>query len=150
MIHSRRHFLTLIGIAGAAALAAPVFADQPDVRDWRFGVWTITGRCGVRHGQKYYWCRCDCGADRAVGLRQVLSLDALSCSHVRHRGLFCISPDAVRCQNCGNARRFFFNGDGMRIWRCGNCEEADVRAWLRREYGETSSVQFAANMKGQS
>jgi hypothetical protein len=53
----------------------------------------------------------------------------------------------VICQNCGEHRRFFLNGDGFRILRCGNCEEADVRAWLRREYGEASSVQFAANIK---
>ena len=156
---NRRNFLKFIVIGGAAALAAPVLLakSQPDVRGWRFGVWTIVKRYGFCHvnpdatlskrGQKYYWCRCDCGAERVVGLNELLSVDALSCAHVRHRGFFCISPDAIHCQSCGGHRRFFFNGDGFRIWRCGNCEEADIRAYLRREYGETSSVQFTANMR---
>jgi len=66
----------------------------------------------------------------------------------RSRGIHCcISPNSVICKNCGEHRRFFFNSDGMRIWRCGNCEEADIRAYLRREYGPASSVQFMANMK---
>jgi len=141
----RRSFLKLIGIGGVA-LAVPGFASHPGVRGWRFGVWTITDRYGVRHGQNYYWCRCDCGAERVVGLNQLLSVDALSCDHVRHRGFFSINPDAVICQNCGERRRFFFNGDGFRIWRCGNCEQADIRAYLRRDYGPGSSVQFIANM----
>src|SRR5712664_226047 len=143
---NRRHFLQLIGIGGAAALAPTMFA-KPDVRGWRFGVWTITDRYGVRHGHNYYWCRCDCGAERVVGLNKLLGVDALSCAHVRHRGFFAISPDAMICQNCGGHRRFFFNGDGFRIWRCGNCEEADIRAYLRRDYGPASSIQFSANMQ---
>ncbi len=127
----RRTFLRLIGVGGVV-LAVWGFTSQPDVRGWRFGVWTITGRYGVRHGQNYYWCRCDCGAERVVSLSQLLSMDALSCDHVRCRALYYINPNAVYCQNCGENRRFFFNGDGMRIWRCGNCEEADIRAYLRR------------------
>jgi hypothetical protein len=146
---NRRIFLKLIGIGGAAALVPTMLFAEPeiDVRGWRFGVWELIDHYGVRHGQKYYWCRCDCGAERVVGLNQLLSVDALSCAHARHRGFFPINPDALICQNCHEHRRFFFNGDGMRIWRCGNCEEADIRASLRREYGEASSVQFTANMK---
>jgi len=138
---NRRTFLKLIGIGGAASLAVPAFADQPDVRGWRFGVWELQNCCG----EKCYWARCDCGAEQTVGLDELLGIDALSCAHIRHRGFFCISPDAIYCQNCGGARKFFFNGDGFRIWRCGNCEEADIRAYLRREYGESSSVQFTSN-----
>ncbi len=156
---NRRNFLKFIGIGGAASLTAPVlfFEPRPDVRGWRFGVWQIIDRYGMCHvnpdatlskrGQECFWCRCDCGAERVISLNELLSVDALSCAHVRHRGFFCINPDAMHCQNCGDARRFFFNGDGMRIWRCGNCEEADVRAWLRREYGQTSSFQFTASMR---
>ena len=140
---NRRTFLKLIGIGGAAALAPTVMFAKPDVRGWRFGVWELQ----YRYGEKCYWAHCDCGAERAVGLDELLSIDALSCAHVRHRGFFSISSDAMHCQHCGDARRFFFNGDGFRIWRCGHCEEADIRAYLRREYGETSSVQFTANMK---
>jgi hypothetical protein len=33
----------------------------------------------------------------------------------------------------------------MRIWRC-ECEEGDIRAFLRYEYGEASSIRFNANM----
>ena len=148
MSHSRRNFLKLISICGAAALAPPVLFAEPkiDVRGWRFGVWELIDHYGIRYGQKYYSCRCDCGAERVVGLNELLSVDALSCAHVRHRGFFCISPDAIHCQSCGGHRRFFFNGDGFRTWRCGNCEEADIRAYLRREY-EPSSVQFAASMR---
>jgi len=140
---NRRTFLKLVSIGGAASLAVPVFADQPDVRGWRFGVWELQNCCG----EKCYWARCDCGAEQTVGLDELLGIDALSCAHVRHRGFFCISSDAMHCQHCGDARRFFFNGDGFRIWRCGNCEEADIRAYLRREYGQPSSVQFAASMR---
>jgi len=149
MIHSRRTFLKFIGIAGAAALAPTVFAEpEIDVRGWRFGVWELIDHYGIRHGQKYYFCRCDCGAERVVGLNQLLSMDALSCDHVRHRGLFCISPDAMICQDCGERRRFFFNGDGLGIWRCSSwCEAGDVYAFLRPDYGPASSVQFAAIMK---
>jgi hypothetical protein len=143
----RRSFLKLLGVGGAAALAPTALFAKPDVRGWRFGVWTITDRYEVRHEQNYYWCRCDCGARRVVGLNQLLSMDALSCSHVRARGVFSINPEAVVCQSCGGHRRFFFNGDGFRIWRCGNCEEADIRAYLRREYGPATSVQFTANME---
>jgi hypothetical protein len=53
----------------------------------------------------------------------------------------------VICQNCHEHGRFFFNGDGMRTWRCGDFEEADIRSYLRRDYGPASPVQFAANMK---
>jgi hypothetical protein len=142
---NRRNFLKLIGIGGAAKLApAALFAESEiDVRGWRFGVWELQYNISPRN----YWARCDCGAERAVGMDKLLSMDALSCDHVRHRGFFSISPDAVICQNCGERRRFFFNGDGFRIWRCGNCEEADIRAYLRREYGDTSSIQFTANMR---
>ena len=138
---NRRKFLKLIGIGGAAALAPTVMFATPDVRSWRFGVWELQ----YCWREKCYWARCDCGAEQAVGLDELLGIDALSCAHVRHRGFFCISPDAMHCQNCGDARRFFFNGDGFRIWRCGRCEEADVRAYLRRDYGPTSSVQFLLN-----
>ena len=141
-------------------LAAPAvlfFEPRPDVRGWRFGVWTIVNRYGTchvnpdatlsRHGQKYYWCRCDCGAERVVGLKELLSVDALSCGHVRRRGFFSISPDAMYCQSCGGHRRFFFNGHGFRIFRCGRDEKGDIRAWLRYEYGPASSAQFAASMR---
>jgi hypothetical protein len=93
---SRRQSLKLASVGGAATLAAPamLLADpQPDVRVWRFGVWEIIDRYDLRHGQKYYSCRCDCGEERVVGLNQLLSTDALSCDHKRPRGLFCISPD---------------------------------------------------------
>ena len=139
---NRRTFLKIIGIGGAASLAIPVFADQPDVKGWRFGVWELQYRYGEN-----YWARCDCGTEQAVGLDELLGIDALSCAHVRHRGFFSINPDAMICQSCGGHRRFFFNGDGLRIWRCGNCEEADIRAYLRREYGPASSVQFTANVR---
>src|SRR5437899_3112991 len=144
---NRRTFLRLIGIYGAAALAPTALFAKPDVSGWRFGVWTILNRYAIRNGQQYYWCRCDCGADRVVGLHQLLSIDALSCDHIRCRGVFSIRPGAMYCQNCGGHRRFFFNGDGLRIWRCGNCEEADIRAYLRCDYGPATSVQFLANMR---
>lgn len=144
---NRRNFLKLVSIGGVTTALAPTLFAEPeiDVRGWRFGVWTITDRYGVRHGQNYYWCCCDCGAERVVGQNQLLSIDALSCAHVRHRGFFSITPDAMICQNCGENRRFFFNGDGFRIWRCGNCEQDDIRAYLRRDYGPASSVQFTLN-----
>lgn len=64
--------------------------------------------------------------------------------------MFCpINPEHIYCQNCAKHRRFFFNRDGFRIWRCGNCEEADIRAYLRREYDERSSIQFLANVEKQ-
>ena len=89
-----------------------------------------------------YWARCHCGDKGIVGLNQLLGIDALSCAHARARGFFCLSPESLYCQNCGEHWRFFFNGDGMRTWRCGNCEQADIRAYLRREYDERSSIQF--------
>lgn len=147
---NRRIFLKVLGISGAAALAPTILFSEPeiDVRGWRFGVWELIGHYGIRHEEKFYWCRCDCSAESAVGLDHLLSVDALSCAHRRRSGFFCVSsPDAMTCQNCGNARRFFFNGDGLRIWRCGDCEEADIRSYLRREYDEGSSIQFTANMK---
>ncbi len=143
---NRRGFVKLV-IGTAACVAAPgmIFAES-DVRGWRFGVWELIDHYGTRHGQKYYWCRCDCGAERAVGLNQLLSIDALSCDHVRHRGFFSINPEHLYCV-CGEKRRFFFNGDGLRIWRCSSwCEAGDVYAFLRRDYGPASSVHFTANM----
>jgi hypothetical protein len=137
----RRTFPKHIG--GAALI--PIFADQ-EVRGWRFGVWTIIERMNFAGAKGYYWCRCDCGAERVVSLNHLLSVDALSCDHVRVRGFFPVDSDALICRNCEAHRRFFFNGDGFRIWRCGNCEEADIRAYLRREYGPVTSVQFMANM----
>ena len=112
------------------------------VKRWR----PKLGQKGFRRSYSYYWCRCDCGAEQAIRLDRLLGVDALSCAHVQHRGFFCVSPDTIYCQNCGGRRRFFFNGQGFRIFRCGNCEEADIRAWLRYEYGPTSSIQFTANM----
>src|SRR5258708_37636798 len=109
---NRRHFLKLIGIGGTAAFAPLSMFAQSDVYGWRFGVWTLQEHYGVRHGQKYYWCRCDCGAERAVGLNQLLSMDALSCDHVRVRGYFCLGPNAPYCQRCGEHRRVYFPGDG--------------------------------------
>jgi hypothetical protein len=146
---NRRTFLKFIGVGGAAVLvpSALLAAPEMDVRGWRFGVWELIDHCGIRNGQKYYWCRCDCGAERVVGLRQLLSMDALSCDHPPLRqGRAYPSPDSMICRGCGRHRRFFRNGQGMRIWRC-ECEEGDIRAWLRYEYGPASSVQFAANMK---
>lgn len=140
-MNRREFFKLVIETAAYAASPAMLFAES-DVRGWRFGVWELQ----YRHGENY-WARCDCGREQAVGLNKLLSMDALSCDHVRHRGFFCLSPYSLICQNCGGHRRFFFNGDGFRLWRCGNCEEADIRAYLRREYGETSSIQFTANMK---
>jgi hypothetical protein len=138
----RDFFKLIIGTAGFAATPAMLFAES-DVRGWRFGVWEL--QC--RYGEKY-WARCDCGREQAVGLDKLLSVDALSCGHVRHRGYFPMGPDAVTCQNCGEHRRFFFNGDGLRIWRCSSwCEAGDVYAFLRREYGPATSIQFRANMK---
>jgi hypothetical protein len=139
----RRDFLELIGIGGAAALAPSSLFAQSDVYGWRFGVFMLLSRYGSK-----YLCRCDCGTEQIVSLDHLLSIDALSCDHVRHRGFFSINPDAVYCQNCGERRRFFFNGRGFRIWRCGNCEEADIRAYLHRDYGPATSIQFTANMRG--
>jgi len=87
---NRRNFLKLIGIGGTAALAVPVFADQPNVCGWRFGVWELQYIIYPRN----YWARCDCGAEQEVGLDKLLSMDALSCDHVRVRGYFCLGPDA--------------------------------------------------------
>ena len=140
---NRRTFLKLISIGGAAALSPAALFAKSDVCGWRFGVWELQYCISPRN----YWARCDCGAAQAVGLDELLGMDALSCDHVRHRGFFSINPDAMICQSCGGHRRFFFNGDGFRIWRCGNCEQADIRAYVRREYSEASSVQFTANMK---
>jgi len=142
---NRRSFLKFIGVGGAV-LAAPIFEPQADVRGWRFGVWTILSRYRIRNGQQYYWCRCDCEAERAVGLRQLLSVDALSCDHVRARGVFSINPEHVYCV-CGEKRRFFFNGRGFRIFRCGECEQGDIRAYLRYEYGPATSRQFLRNTR---
>jgi hypothetical protein len=138
-----RNFLKLIGIGGAASLAPTMPFAKPDVRGWRFGVWELQYIIYPRN----YWARCDCGAEQAVGLDDLLGIDALSCAHVHHRGFFCISPDAMHCHNCGGHRRMFFNGRGFRIWRCGNCEQGDIRAWLRYEYGPSTSVQFLENIK---
>ncbi len=139
---NRRHFLKLIGIGGTAALAVPVFADQPNVCGWRFGVWELQ----YRFGQNYS-ARCDRGTEQAVGLDKLLSMDALSCDHVRVRSFFSLGPDAPYCQSCGEHRRFYFRGDGLRTWRCSSwCEAGDVYAFLRYEYGPTTSVQFLANM----
>lgn len=146
---NRRTFLKFIGIGGVTALTPTVLFAEPkiDVRGWRFGVWELIDHYGIRHGQKYYWCRCDCGAERVVGLRQLLSMVALSCDHPPLRpGRAYPSPVSMICRGCGGHRRFFRNGQGMRIWRC-ECEEGDIRAWLRYECGPVSSVQFAANMK---
>jgi hypothetical protein len=140
---NRRKFLKLIGIGGAAALAPTTLFAKPNVRAWRFGVWELQYIISPRN----YWARCDCGREQAVSLDKLLSMDALSCDHVRHRGFFSINPDALYCQNCGEHRRFFFNGQGLRIWRCGNCEEGDIRAYLRYEYGPATSAQFTANMR---
>src|SRR5258706_12596116 len=98
---NRRNFLKLIGIGGTAALAVPVFADQPNVCGWRFGVWELQYRFG-----KDYWARCDCGTEQAVGLDELLGINALSCDHVRVRGYFCLGPGAMYCQSCGGNRRF--------------------------------------------
>ncbi len=94
-VSNRREFLRLLVGTAACAVTPTVLltAPQPDVRGWHFGVWTLQGHCGVRHGQKY-WCRCDCGAERVVSLSHLLSMDALSCDHVRVRGYFCLGPDA--------------------------------------------------------
>ena len=87
---NRRGFFKLVGIATAAYAAGPVMSfedSQPDVRGWRFGVWEIIERYGVRHGQKYYSCRCDCGEERVVGLNQLLSDDSQKCHHMKIREL---------------------------------------------------------------
>jgi len=154
MIRSRRSFLKLIGIGGAAAFAPSSLFAQSDVYGWRFGGWTLPTYYGTSHinpdtvAQKYYWCRCDCGAEQVVGLRKLLSMDALSCAHVRHRGYFCINGDAMYCQSCGGHRRFYFRGDGLRIWRCSSwCEAGDVYAFLRKGSSPESSIQFLANMR---
>jgi hypothetical protein len=140
-MNRREFFKLVIGTAAFTAAPAMLFA-RPDVRGWRFGVWELQYRYGEN-----FWARCDCGTEQEVSLERLLSVDGLSCDHVRHRGFFSIRPEALICQNCDEHRRFFFNGDGFRIWRCGNCEEADIRAYLRREYGPATSVQFTANMK---
>jgi len=155
---NRRTFLKLIGIGGAAALAPPSLFAHSDVYGWRFGVWTLLKHYGTSHvnpdttldrvAQKYYWCRCDCGAEQVVGLRQLLRMDALSCDHVRVRGYFCLGSDAMYCQNCGGHRRFYFRGDGLRIWRCSSwCEAGDVYPYLRKGSSPESSIQFLANMR---
>src|SRR6267143_3890665 len=108
---NRRTFLQLLSIGGAAALAPTLLFAKSDVYGWRFGVWTILNRRGSN-----YWCQCDCRAERAVSLQHLLSVNALSCDHVRVRGYFCLGSDAaLYCQNCGEQRRFFFNGQGLRI-----------------------------------
>jgi len=140
---NRRTFLQLLSIGGAAAFTPSSLFAQSDVYGWRFGVWTILNRRGSN-----YWCQCDCGAERAVSLQHLLSVNALSCDHVRVRGYFCLGPDAMYCQSCGGHRRFYFRGDGLRTWRCGSwCEAGDVYAFLRKGSSPESSIQFLANMR---
>jgi hypothetical protein len=55
------------------------------------------------------------------------------------------NPDAYIC-SCGEPRRMFFNAVGLHIWRCPGCELQDILAYLRREYGWRTSVQFRRNM----
>ena len=64
---------------------------------------------------------------------------------VRHTGFF-PNPNMIHCI-CGNKRTFWFNHDGLRTWRCGVCEQEDIKAYLRCDYGEGSSKQFQANMQ---
>jgi len=153
---NRRQFLRLIGITGAAAWAPvllgaateplPVLTDPvPDPMHPRYGVYTI------QHFIKgmMFWVKCDCGAEQEIHADTLLSPDALSCDHVRHRGFFCIPSNAGVCQNCGNYRRWFFNARGVRIYRCGWCEDGDIKNFLAYKYDNTSSIQFRANMERQ-
>jgi hypothetical protein len=58
-----------------------------------------------------------------------------------------VNPEHYRCP-CGNGRKFIFNSNGHLCLRCPKCEPEDIKAWLRLEYGATSSVQFLSHMKG--
>jgi len=135
---NRRNFLKLFGFSGAAALTAPVFDLTVQKSDDQTAdeINELLYFRGLRpcphshHSSDEDFARCGCSSRTR-----------------RARGFVCINPEGVICC-CGERRRFFHNDDGFRIWRCGNgCEDDDLRAWLRREYGPASSVQFTANMK---
>jgi hypothetical protein len=56
-----------------------------------------------------------------------------------------INPEHARCQACGEKRRFWRNCDGLEISRCGSCELENILAYLRREHGPSTNVQFMMN-----
>ena len=45
----------------------------------RFGRWTAISRAEDRHGMIYYLCRCDCGTEREVLKKDLLSGKATAC-----------------------------------------------------------------------
>jgi len=61
-------------------------------------------------------CAVIAGLREWVGLRQLLSMDALSCDHVRVRGFFSLGPDTMYCQSCGGHRRFLLSGRRPETW----------------------------------
>jgi len=45
----------------------------------RFGRFTIIREISKRNGRRYFWCKCDCGAEKAVRLYSLTSGKIISC-----------------------------------------------------------------------
>ncbi len=53
--------------------------ESNDLSGQRFGHWTVLSRAGNRNGMIYYRCRCDCGTEREVLKKDLLSGKARAC-----------------------------------------------------------------------
>ena len=94
----------------AEFLRALNIAVDEEVRpDLRFGVWRVLEFAHVKRGHEYWFCVCDCGAERTVSVTQLASDDSFSCHHtlplpwINHRRVAVILRGPMRIyQSCEN------------------------------------------------
>ena len=100
----------------------------------RFGVWRALEFSHIKHGHEYWFCVCDCGAERTVSVDQLASNDSLSCHHtlpmpwINHRRVAVILRGPMKIyQSCAN--------------------EEEALEWLRhhRQPGDTFEIHSEGN-----
>jgi hypothetical protein len=86
-----------------------ITVDEEVRSNLRFGVWRVVEFAHVKRRHEYWFCVCNCGAERTVSVNQLASNDSLTCHHtlplpwINHRRVAVIFRGPMRIyQSCEN------------------------------------------------
>ena len=67
-----------------------------DITGQHFGLWTVVGPYEIRNRLAYWYCRCDCGAEKWVRASSLKGGNSISCGCVKSKSCGCVKSNTVQ------------------------------------------------------